>query len=114
MAAVSHFLDEVVLTGSSAEGPVQAWDVRTGMQLKAYKCVRVHVWCILILHFFFSSSTHSARLFVASEVRLETSSHADALFPTFLRQDDGVRPRGAVPAGRGLPRWGERIGFDER
>ena len=39
MAAIAHFLDEVVLTGSSAEGPVQAWDVRTGMQLKAYKCV---------------------------------------------------------------------------
>ena len=39
MTAVANFLDEVVLTGSSAEGPVQAWDVRTGMQLKAYKCV---------------------------------------------------------------------------
>jgi len=39
MAAVSDFLDEVVLGASSADGPVQAWDVRTGMQLKAYKCV---------------------------------------------------------------------------
>ena len=39
MTAVANFLDEVVLTGSSAEGPVHAWDVRTGMQLKAYKCV---------------------------------------------------------------------------
>ena len=39
MTAVANFLDEVVLTGSSADGPVQAWDVRTGMQLKAYKCV---------------------------------------------------------------------------
>ena len=39
MSAVSNFLDEVVLTASSADGPVQAWDVRTGMQLKAYKCV---------------------------------------------------------------------------
>ena len=39
MTAVANFLDEVVLTGSNAEGPVQAWDVRTGMQLKAYKCV---------------------------------------------------------------------------
>ena len=37
MSAVAHFLDEVVLTGSSADGPVQAWDLRTGMQLKAYK-----------------------------------------------------------------------------
>jgi len=41
MAAVTNFLDEVVLTGSSSDGPVQAWDVRTGMQLKAYKCVVV-------------------------------------------------------------------------
>ena len=39
MTAVANFLDEVELTGSSADGPVQAWDVRTGMQLKAYKCV---------------------------------------------------------------------------
>ena len=37
MTAVANFLDEVVLTGSSAEGPVHAWDVRTGMQLKSYK-----------------------------------------------------------------------------
>ena len=43
MAAVSDFLDEVVLGASSADGPVQAWDVRTGMQLKAYKCVPTSV-----------------------------------------------------------------------
>ncbi len=43
MAAVSDFLDEVVLGASSADGPVQAWDVRTGMQIKAYKCVHTSV-----------------------------------------------------------------------
>ena len=34
---MAQFLDEVVLTASSADGPVQAWDLRTGMQLKQYK-----------------------------------------------------------------------------
>ena len=62
MAAIAHLLDEVVLTGSSAEGPVQAWDVRTGMQLKAYKCVRANsLWCpthffFFIFYFFFTHS----------------------------------------------------------
>ena len=43
MAAVSDFLDEVVLGASSADGPGQAWDVRTGMQIKAYKYVHTSV-----------------------------------------------------------------------
>lgn len=96
MAAIAQFLDEVVLTGSTAEGPVQAWDVRTGMQLKSYKCVCVCGACVVycrrifvqiffltihFIHFSFSplplSSPNTTRVrSVAREVRLET----DVLF----------------------------------
>lgn len=68
MAAIAQFLDEVVLTGSTAEGPVQAWDVRTGMQLKSYKCVCVCGACVvygrrIFVQFFFNKPFHSFLFF---------------------------------------------------
>jgi pre-rRNA-processing protein IPI3 len=36
-SAVSRFLDEVLLASSTSEGPVHAWDLKTGMQLRVYK-----------------------------------------------------------------------------
>ena len=39
--AVVRALDEALLTASSADTPVQAWDVRTGMLLKSYKTTAV-------------------------------------------------------------------------
>ena len=93
MTAVANFLDEVVLTGSSADGPVQAWDVRTGMQLKAYKCVAP-------LPFFFPRAEpptnhddgRTARRRRPRRYRTRLTSHS--ILST--RQDDGVRPRRAV------------------
>jgi len=99
MAAVSDFLDEVVLGASSADGPVQAWDVRTGMQLKAYKCVPSPV----PTGTFFSEKsarrvgpiTRMRRSFDGLTRTPPSSSHASLT----RHQDHRVRTRGAVPPG---------------
>ena len=102
MAAVSDFLDEVVLGASSADGPVQAWDVRTGMQLKAYKCVPARRSPVPTGHSF-PDGRLGARArrgrpmdsFDGLTRNPPPTSHA----PVTRHQDHRVRTRGAVPPG---------------
>ena len=132
MAAIAHLLDEVVLTGSSAEGPVQAWDVRTGMQLKAYKYVLLRMdWCMtpflsscvglffffffflcpsvfcLFLFFFFTPPREPNPRRARERETLSELTHPSAHLLGGVRsyvQNVGVRPRGTVSAWRRLPR----------